>query len=111
MSKWGLTYKGTEILTPEEWNRVVDALEELDGRSPARVRAGVATFSGDGATTAFSIAHGLGAAPTAALVGKAASGLPDIDYWEADATYIVVHFKSAPPAGAEVRIWWLAVRL
>jgi len=29
MSKWGLKHKGVEILTPEEWNTVVDALDEL----------------------------------------------------------------------------------
>jgi len=32
MSKWGLRHKGVEILTPEEWNKVVDALEELNSR-------------------------------------------------------------------------------
>jgi len=42
MSKWGLKYKGVEILTPEEWNKVVDALEELDSRCVA----GANTFLG-----------------------------------------------------------------
>jgi len=100
------------ILTPEEWNRVVDALEELDGRAPIERNGGIATFSGDGTTTSFQIKHGLTATPTVTLVGKGISGLPDIDYWTADATYITVVFKSAPPSGTEnIRIWWLAIKL
>ena len=31
MSKWGLRHKGVEVLTPSEWNAVVDALDELHG--------------------------------------------------------------------------------
>ena len=112
MSKWNLSYKGVEILTPEEWNRVVDALEELDGRAPAGINGGKASFDGDGSTTSFKITHGLGATPTVALVGKAVSGLPDIDYWDVDTTYITVYFKSAPPSGTgNVILWWLAIRL
>ena len=112
MSKWGLTYKGTEILTPEEWNKVVDALEELDTRTLAERNGGTYTFSGDGVTTSFQIPHGLSQAPTVALVGKAIADLPDIDYWEVDDTYITVHFKSAPASGSDnVKLWWLAIRL
>jgi len=59
MSRWNLVYKGVEILTPEEWNRVVDALEELDKRSPLEFKGGLATFTGDGTTTTFTITHGL----------------------------------------------------
>jgi hypothetical protein len=29
MSKWGLRYKGVEFLSPDEWNAVVDALNDL----------------------------------------------------------------------------------
>ncbi|RLI87292.1 MAG: hypothetical protein DRP01_02235 [Archaeoglobales archaeon] len=112
MSKWNLAYKGTEILTPEEWNHVVDALEELDGRAPVERNGGLAVFDGDGVTTMFTITHGLSTTPTVALVGKAISGLPDIDYWEADTTSIKVYFKSAPSSGSEnVKLWWYVVRL
>jgi len=107
ISRWGLTYKGVEILTPEEWNAVVDALEELD----KRIRCGKAKFSGDGATTTFNIAHEAGKTPIVALVGKATSGLPDIDYWTVDETYISVTFKTAPPSGADVQVWWLAIAI
>lgn len=112
MSKWGLGYKGVEPVLPSEWNLVVDALDELDGRAPVGINGGLAAFDGDGSTTSFQIAHGLDAVPTVAIVGKSAGGLPDIDYWEADSTYITVYFKSAPPAGTgNVKLWWLAIRL
>ena len=106
MSRWGLTYKGVEILSPDDWNTMVDALEDLSNR----LTAGEAVFTGDGSTDWFKIAHGLGVKPIAVMVGKGASGLPDIDYWEVDETYITVHFKSPPSEGANVRIWWIAVK-
>jgi hypothetical protein len=106
MSWKGLTHKGTEILTPEEWNKVVDALDELK----AMIKGGLAEFTGDGTTTTFNIAHGLGAPPTSAIVGKGASGLPDIDYWTADDLNITVTFKTAPASGATVKIWWIALK-
>jgi len=89
----------------------VDALEELDRRAPVGLRAGKATFTGDGATTSFKIEHGLAATPTAALAGKGTSGIPDIDYWTADTTHITVVFKVAPPSGVSFDVWWLALRL
>lgn len=99
-------------MTPEEYNRIIDALDELDGRAPAELNGGIATFSGDGTTTSFQIPHGLSTTPTIALVGKAISGLPDIDYWEVDTTYIIVHFKSPPSSGTDnIKLWWLAIRL
>jgi len=112
MSRWGLVYKGVEILTPEEWNKVVDALEELDSRAPMKIKGGKMTFSGDGTTTTFYIPHNMGSTPTVALVGKAIANLPDIDYWEVNDTYIIVYFKSAPVSGTDnVILWWLAIKL
>jgi hypothetical protein len=105
LSKWGLSYKGVEILTPEEWNLVIDALNDLDNR----VRGNLASFIGDGSTKTFQIAHGIGAAPKAVIVGKGASDLPDLDYWEADETNITVSFKSAPASGASIKLWWIAL--
>jgi hypothetical protein len=93
-------------LTPEDWNTVIDALNDLH----ERVRGGLASFTGDGSTTAFQIAHGAGTTPVSAIVGKGAPNLPDIDYWTVDGTYITVYFKAAPASGAEVKIWWLALR-
>lgn len=106
MSRWGLRYKGTEILTPSEWNAVVDALEDLD----TRIACGVASFSGDGTTTEFMIEHGMATTPSSVVCGKRLPGLPDIDYWDVDDLYITVVFKEPPPSGTNnVQIWWIAV--
>jgi hypothetical protein len=107
MSRWGLYYKGAEIVAPEEWNNLIDALNELD----TRVVGGQALFTGDGSTTVFNIPHGLGETPLVAIVGKGATALPDIDYWTADSVNISVVFKTPPPSGADVRIWWIAVKM
>ena len=63
MSWKGLTYKRAEPIYPEEWNAVVDALDELksliDGEK-ARFVYGEATFSGDGSTKEFLVPnHGI----------------------------------------------------
>jgi hypothetical protein len=105
MSRWKLYYKGAEIVEPAEWNYLVDALNELD----SRVVGGRASFTGDGSTTTFTITHGLGEAPLTVMVGKASSGIPDIDYFTADTTYIRVVFKSAPPS-VTFDLWWIAVK-
>jgi|GEM_PF-2648635 len=106
MSRWGLGYKAVEILLPEEWNIVIDALQDLD----ERIKCGLAEFTGDGTTSSFKIGHGIGATPTCVIVGKGSSDLPDIDYWTADDTYITVYFKSAPAVDVSVKIWWLALK-
>jgi len=111
MGSWARIPPSRHILTPEEWNRVVDAIEELDGRAPVERKGGVASFTGDGVATEFTIAHGLTAAPTVAFVGKKTSGLPAIDSWDADATNIVVRFVSAVASGVSFELWWLALRL
>jgi len=110
MAKWGLYYKGIEALFPEEWNALVDALEELDSRAPLELNGGVIELTGDGSTIQFKISHGLTDIPSFVCIGKYSSGLPDIDYWFADDLYIYVNFKSAPPAGT-FRLYWLALRL
>jgi len=106
MSRWGLGYKAVELLTPEEWNKAVDALDDLD----QRIKCGSAEFTGDGSTTTFQIAHGIGATPACVIVGKGSSDLPDIDYWTADDTYITVYFKSAPSSGVTIKLWWIALK-
>jgi len=107
MSRWGLYYKGAEIVPPEEWNSVIDALNELD----TRVIGGKAIFIGDGTTRIFTIPHGLNEEPLTVIVGKGAPGLPDIDYWTADTVKISVVFKSPPLSGTDIRIWWIAVKV
>jgi hypothetical protein len=87
----------------------VDALEQLDGRTPLEKNGGKIRFTGNGSTLTFNIPHGLTTTPTVALVGKASQNLPDIDYWIADTTNISVTFKSPPPSG-DFYLWWLALR-
>lgn len=110
MSYWGLRYKRAEPLRISEWNTLVDALDELNKRTPKKTVASMAVFSGDGLTTTFQIEHGLNETPTCVICGKGAPNLPDIDYWTADELYITIVFKSAPPEGTDnVKIWYLAI--
>jgi hypothetical protein len=112
MSSWNLTHKGTEPVTPEDWNTVVDALDELDGRAPKKRMGALATFSGDGSTTDFVIAHGLGVAPDVALVGEGSADAVGNKWWEVDATNLTIHFLTAPPSGTDnVKLWWLVLKL
>jgi len=106
MSWLGLTYKGVEIVTPEEWNLIIDALNDLHNR----VKGGLASFTGDGTTKTFQITHEVGTTPVSVIVGKGASGLPDIDYWTADETHITVEFKNPPADGADIKLWWIALK-
>jgi hypothetical protein len=112
VSRWNLYYKtALELVEPEEWCRLIDALNELDSRCPIEIKGGMATFSGDGSTIVFNIAHGLTTTPTVAFVQKAIANLPDIDYIEVDTTYIKVYFKSPPPAGTDnIKLFYLAMR-
>jgi len=107
----GLRYKGVEILTPEDWNTMLDCLNDLYEWCTRGITAGKAEFTGNGIETKFEIPHGLGKYPTVCLVGKGAPNLPDIDHWTADDTKIYVNFKTAPPADSSVVIWWLAILL
>jgi len=70
---------------------------------------GVATFSGDGTTTVFNIAHGLAGTPTKYGVSPLT---PDADADRTitvDASNIVVSFSVAPPTGTDnVKFGWWA---
>jgi len=100
-----------EVLTPEEWNRVVDGLEELDKRSPLEYNGGLVSFNGDGVTTQFRIRHGLAAAPTVPFVFPASPDARRLFYLEVTGTEILVNFEAAPPVGTgNVRLFWFAVR-
>jgi len=73
--------------------------------------SGTAILSGDGTTTSFNIEHELGATPTKIRVNPAS---PDAegcyaDPSDADATNIVVKFKTAPPSGTDnIKVSWEA---
>jgi len=69
----------------------------------------VATFSGDGTTTQFKIAHGLASTPKSAVVTPASGDAKGTFYVTVDATYIYVNYATAPPAGTNnVVLYWYA---
>jgi len=71
---------------------------------------GTATFSGDGATVAFNIAHGCFVAPTHAVLEATTAGAVGDKHWAAGAANIVVTFITAPPTGVNnVVINWEAI--
>ena len=74
----------------------------------SKMNRGVATPTADGILTAFTIAHGLGAAPTwaDATVGNALSNT--LKYITYDATNITVTYAVAPLAGT-LSLNWIAV--
>ncbi|RLI50743.1 MAG: hypothetical protein DRP09_19790 [Candidatus Thorarchaeota archaeon] len=81
-------------------NRGVNALTE---------NAGTATFSGDGSTTQFSIAHGLVSAPTKVQVTPLTEDAAGDFYVTADNTNIYINYLSAPASGADnVKVSWSA---
>lgn len=84
---------------------------DLEWASLDSERIGKSTASGNGSTTVFNIAHGIGSNPTYALISVADSGSTNIAYsYTTDATNIVVTFSSAPSSGASnVIIYWIAV--
>jgi len=61
--------------------------------------SGTATFSGDGSTTTFTIAHGLSAAPTSFYVTPTSADAAGSFYLTADATNITITYSIAPPSG------------
>lgn len=84
---------------------------DLEYASLDSERIGKSTASGNGTTTVFNIAHGIGANPTYAIVSVAASGTANPGYsYTTDATNIIVTFNPAPTSGTNnVVIYWIAV--
>ena len=69
--------------------------------------SGKATFSGDGTTTQFTIAHGLISAPSKVVVTPCSADASGQFYVTADATNIYVNYSTAPPAGTDnVCLYW-----
>lgn len=70
---------------------------------------GQATFSGDGTTTQFTIAHGLVNTPNKVLVTPMSADAAGDFYVTADATNIYVNYKTAPSAGTDnIKLSWYA---
>ena len=71
--------------------------------------SGTATFNGDGSTTQFSIAHGLVSTPSKVLVTPMTADAAGDFYVTADADYIYINYKTAPPSGTDnVKVSWYA---
>mgnify|MGYP000619078828 CR=1 FL=1 len=71
--------------------------------------SGTATFSGDGSTTQFSITHCLVSTPTKVQVTAMSEDASGDFYVTADATYIYVNYKTAPPSGTDnIKLSWYA---
>jgi len=71
--------------------------------------SGTATFSGDGSTTQFKVAHGLVKAPKTVVVTPASPDAAGDFYVTWDDTYIYVNYKTAPPSGTDnVKLSWYA---
>ncbi len=67
------------------------------------------TFSGDGSTTQFTIAHGLVSAPSKVLVTPCSADASGNFYVTADSTNIYVNYNTAPPSGTDnVCLNWYA---
>jgi len=71
--------------------------------------SGVATFSGDGTTTQFSIAHGLVSTPTKVLVTPMTADAASDFYVTADDTNIYINYLTAPASGTDnLKFSWYA---
>jgi hypothetical protein len=105
MAWFPLRYKGVEILQPEEWNTVIDALFDLH----TRVQGGLVTLTADGIRDTFKFTHNITESPVSVIICKASPNLPDIDYCDADEVYITIKFKTAPPEGT-FKLYWIALK-
>lgn len=70
-----------------------------DDGSYKKLTIGNRKFNGDGVTTQFSIAHGMGTVPTAFNVNAASADACGLFYITADATNIIVNYLVAPIVG------------
>ena len=71
--------------------------------------SGTVSFSGDGTTTQFSIEHGLVSTPNKVQVTAMSEDASGDFYVTADATYIYVNYKTAPPSGTDnIKLSWSA---
>jgi len=71
--------------------------------------SGVATFSGDGTTTQFKIAHNLVSTPSKVIVTPGSKDASGSFYVTADSTYIYVNYSTAPPSGTNnIVLYWYA---
>lgn len=84
------------------------ATSKWKNKAPSTEKIGKSTASGNGTTTVFNIAHGLGSNPTYAFI--VCSSLTNTFTYTTDSTNIVVTFATAPASGSSnVTIYWRVV--
>lgn len=80
----------------------------FDGSSWMEERSGLATATGDGTTTQFSIPHGLSQEPTSIQITPNRSSSAE-KYWAgASGSNILITYATAPSNGADLRWHWNA---
>ncbi len=98
---------GTYTIT--EGTNVTNTKIRIYNGSKVNPNSGKATFSGDGTTTQFSIAHGLVSTPSKVLVTPCSADAAGSFYVTADATNIYVTYSTAPASGTDnVCLNWYA---
>jgi len=110
-SNWrGLIFEQlSKDATPIDFTKVVNNGVDVIFRGAGFENSGVATFSGDGTTTQFSIAHGLVSTPTKIQVTPMTADAASDFYVTADDTNIYINYKSAPPSGTDnLKFSWYA---
>ena len=113
---------GTLTFTPDNWNVITSAFDNFRNvtllsngaysykKKVLLVRnSGMATFSGNGSTTQFTIAHGLATTPSKYYVTPCSADASGSFYVTADSTNLYVNYLSAPPLGTNnVTLCWYA---
>ena len=115
---WDIYVENTDIITIKRNNILTKGIylgagvtnaEIKNNRGYATENSGTATFSGDGTTTQFSIAHGLVSTPTKVLVTPMTADAASDFYVTADDTYIYINYLTAPAAGTDnLKFSWFA---
>jgi len=107
-----LILKGIENVGHPWWSswQTPDIVQDLTSGTISGIKkTGTATFSGDGTTTQFKIAHGLVSKPAKILITPGSSDAKGTFYVTADNTYIYVNYASAPPSGTNnIVLYWYA---
>jgi hypothetical protein len=113
---------GSLTFTPNNWNVITSAFDNFSNvtllsngaysynNTVLLVRnGGTATFSGDGSTTQFTIAHGLATTPSKYFVTPCSANANGSFYVTADSSNLYVNYSTAPPSGTNnVVLCWYA---
>lgn len=106
--RWGSWIRFPASMRPGDILRVASVgpppVIEVRGQA-----SGTAVFSGDGTTTQFDIAHGLGVAPEVVSVDAESADANGDRHITVDATNVSVVFAAAPASGTDnVSLRWYA---